>query len=199
MRENEPSSTPPTTSFPKSTHELQRLKRERLASERAKLLLGCYRRGDAIDPEIYIRAIALVLAYYDDWVILEATHPRTGIQASEKFKSWPPNSGELKQFCDDMAKREARYAIYDQLPKPNLAPWQPALPRPPALPQEARPTLTELASRHSDMAWAQNILSGARTARAAPHRGFRALSEIMKECGVSQEQVDAIAPAKKSP
>jgi hypothetical protein len=73
-------------------------------------------------------AIAAVLAGYDDWVIVEATHPRTGIQATEKFKAWPPNSGELKEFCDDMAKRAARYAVYDKIPKPNFTPRLPSPP-----------------------------------------------------------------------
>lgn len=52
--------------------------------------------------------------------MLAATHPRTGIQATENFKAWPPNSGEVKAFCDAMAKEAARYAIYDKLPKPDF-------------------------------------------------------------------------------
>jgi hypothetical protein len=125
---NEPLSMPEKTSSPNATHDLQRLRREKLASKRATLLLGCYRRSDAIDPEIYIRAIACILASYDDWVIVEATHPATGIQATEKFKAWPPNSGELKQFCADMATRAARYAVYDKLPRPDLTPRLPPQP-----------------------------------------------------------------------
>lgn len=111
-----------------TTSESQRLKREKLATERAKILLGCYRKGDATDPEIYVRAIACVLLDYDDWVMVEATHPATGVQATEKFKSWPPNSGEMKAFCEDMAKRAAKYAVYDKLPKPDMTP---RLPPPP--------------------------------------------------------------------
>lgn len=72
--------------------------------------------------------IAATLLDYDDWVIVEATHPRTGIQFTEKFKSWPPNPGEMKEFCDDMAKRAARYAVYDKLPKPDLIPRLPSPP-----------------------------------------------------------------------
>ena len=92
-----------------------------MAGERATLLLGCYRRSDAADPDVYARAIACVLEAYDDWIIREATHPRTGIQATEKFKAWPPNVGELKEFCDVMAE-SAKYAVHDHLPKPNLLP-----------------------------------------------------------------------------
>jgi len=126
--EKEPSSTPQTTCLQTSMPELPRLRREKLATERVKILLGCYRRSDAIDPEIYIASNACILAGYDDWVIVEATHPRTGIQATEKFKSWPPNSGELKDFCEVMAKQAARYAVYEQLPKPNFTPRAPPLP-----------------------------------------------------------------------
>jgi hypothetical protein len=72
--------------------------------------------------------IAATLLAYDDWIIIEATHPRTGIQFTEQFKSWPPNPGEMKAFCDDMAKRSARYAVYDLLPKPDLTPRPPPVP-----------------------------------------------------------------------
>lgn len=73
-------------------------------------------------------AIACGLAAYDEWVIVEATHPRTGIQATPNFKAWPPNSGEMKEFCDAMAKKAARYAVYDTLPKPDLVPRIPPPP-----------------------------------------------------------------------
>ena len=113
--ENEPSSTQRTTSS-------QRLTREQIATRQAKLLLGCYRRSEAVDPDVYIYAIACVLAGYAESVIYESTHPRTGIQASEKFRGFPPNSGEVKDFCDDLAERNARHAKLASLPRPNLTP-----------------------------------------------------------------------------
>lgn len=73
-------------------------------------------------------SIACILEAYDNGVIYEATHPRTGIQATEKFKSWPPNSGELKEFCDALSARNARHAAWFTL---RLSPPVEAeLPRP---------------------------------------------------------------------
>lgn len=163
--------------------------REELAAERARLLLGCYRRADAMDPDTYVLAIATVLAVYDEWVILEATHPRTGIQASEKFKSWPPNSGELKQFCDDMSKRAARYAIYDKLPKPNRAPRLP----PPARTEandRPRPTLDEIKAKYP---WLFREKQPPPTRQNALQR----LGEITGRV-ISQAELDAIPDAKKA-
>jgi hypothetical protein len=102
-----------------------RLTREQLATRQAKILLGCYRRTDAIDPEIYMHAIGCVLAGYDEDIIVEATHPRFGIQGSEKFRAFPPNSGELKQFCENLAERNHRQARLRELPRVSTAPRLP--------------------------------------------------------------------------
>ncbi len=197
--ENEPSSRLPTIY---STGSDRSTAREELAVERARLLFGSYRKTDANDPDTYVAMIAATLASYQEWVILEATHPRTGIQFTDKFKTWPPNPGELKEFCDDLSKRAARYAIYDKLPKPNVAPWQPAslAPRLPPSDRDKRPSLRELAERHADMAWAQRILNGSQTEKEPRKSGFRPLSEIMSECDVTQEQINAIpaSPPRKT-
>ena len=65
--------------------------------ERAALLFGCYRRGDANDPDTYVAAVAAVLSLYEPDIIREATDPRTGIQTAEKFAAFMPNAGELKE------------------------------------------------------------------------------------------------------
>jgi hypothetical protein len=106
----------------------QRLTREQTAARQAKQLLGLYRKTDAINPEIYIPAIACVLAAYEEKIIFEATHPRVGIAGTEKFKGYPPNPGELKEFCENLVIRGARYAHYSALPKPDLTPRLPPLP-----------------------------------------------------------------------
>jgi hypothetical protein len=93
---------------------------EMLALDRAKLLLGCYRRTDANDPETYIAAIAAVLSLYDAALIRDATDPRTGIQTSAKHAAWPPNVGELKAFCDDEAGHRSRMKKYADQPRPNF-------------------------------------------------------------------------------
>jgi hypothetical protein len=47
----------------------------------------------------------MVLTKYPKAIVEWATDPRTGIQATEKFASFPPNSGEVKAFCDAEVKR----------------------------------------------------------------------------------------------
>jgi hypothetical protein len=177
--------------------------KQRLAVDRARLLLGCYRRIDAQDPDTYVTAIAETLTHYDDWIIAQATHPWTGIQRTEKFKAWPPNSGELADFCDDLKKRAARYAYYDTLPKPDVV-WHPPATNAPRLPppidRSTRPTLEELAARHPDAAWAQNILKGAAASKPlTPQQRLFQHNEAMARNGwpaLTQKEFDAIPDAK---
>lgn len=92
------------------------------AADRAKVLFGCYRRGEANDPERYVASIAAVLACYDAELIREVTDPRTGISThhdeDDDFRRFMPNSGQLKSYCEKIAARRARYAQYAALPKP---------------------------------------------------------------------------------
>lgn len=100
------------------------------AIERANILFGGYRRGDANNPDTYVTSIAAVLEYYDEEIIHEVTDPRTGISTTEKFMSFMPNSGELKRYCDDVAARRVRLAELAALPAPNFN--RPRLRPPPA-------------------------------------------------------------------
>jgi hypothetical protein len=98
------------------------------ATERAKVLFGSYRRGDANDPDAYVAAITAVLSTYDPDLIREVTDPRTGVCTSEKYMSFMPNAGELKVYCDGLAARRQRLQHLGSLPKPErvrLAPPEP--------------------------------------------------------------------------
>lgn len=86
------------------------------AMERARLLFGCYRRGDANDPDTYVAAIARVLSSYDAELIREVTDPLTGIVTSEKYMSFMPNAGELKVYCEGVAARKERLKRLGSLP-----------------------------------------------------------------------------------
>lgn len=66
------------------------------AAERAALLLGCYRRGDANDPETYSAAIAAVLTCFRQDVVEYVTDPRTGIPG---VIGWLPSVAEVKKAC----------------------------------------------------------------------------------------------------
>ena len=67
------------------------------AAERAALMFGCYRKGDANDPETYTAAIAAILAEYSTEVIKHVTDPRTGLPRTMKFM---PNVAEVAEACD---------------------------------------------------------------------------------------------------
>jgi hypothetical protein len=82
------------------------------------MLFGCYRRGDANDPETYVAAISAVLSLYDAELIREVTDPRTGIQTAEKHMTFMPNAGELKVYCEAIAARRQRLQHLGSLPKP---------------------------------------------------------------------------------
>lgn len=95
-------------------------KRLAYATTRAEVLFGCYRRGDANDPDRYVTSIAAVLTLYDEDLIRQVTDPRTGISTTEKFRAFMPNSGELKAYCDEQAAIRHRVRAYAAMPKPNF-------------------------------------------------------------------------------
>lgn len=76
------------------------------AAERAKLLFGSYRKGDANDPDTYVAAITAVLSEYPPDVVKRVTDPRLGIARKSKFM---PNLCELSEACD-----AARQALKDE-------------------------------------------------------------------------------------
>ncbi|MBR0868917.1 hypothetical protein JQ633_00995 [Bradyrhizobium tropiciagri] len=67
------------------------------AAERAELLFGCYRTGDANDPKVYVAAVTAVLARYPEQVITEVTHPVTGLPSNGK--GWLPTVKEVSDAC----------------------------------------------------------------------------------------------------
>jgi hypothetical protein len=66
-------------------------------AELTKILLGCYRTGDANDPAIYAGAMIAVLSDYPLDVIEAAVDPRTGLPSQCK---WLPTVAEVKEFCE---------------------------------------------------------------------------------------------------
>jgi len=81
------------------------------AKRGARRLLGCYRTGDANDPETYIAAVVSVLARYPDSVIRDVTEPATGLPAKLK---WLPSISEIREECDILAARIARREQLDR-------------------------------------------------------------------------------------
>jgi hypothetical protein len=72
-----------------------------IAAQRAALLFGCYRRGDANDPETYSAAVTAILTRFPQHVVEYVTDPRTGIPSDAQ---WLPSVAEVKQAC---IKRQA--------------------------------------------------------------------------------------------
>lgn len=73
-------------------------------------MFGCYRKGDANDPDTYTAAIAAVFSEYEPEVVRRATDPRTGIARVSKFL---PNPAEVSAACDAIVasmKLEVRMA-----------------------------------------------------------------------------------------
>ena len=75
-------------------------------------MLGCYRKGDANDPDTYVAAITATLARYPEDVIRDVTHPATGLPIQKDFL---PTVREVHLACEaimqprrEAAAREAR-------------------------------------------------------------------------------------------
>jgi hypothetical protein len=63
------------------------------------MLLGCYRTGDANDPQTYVAAITAVLARFPRDVITSITHPVTGLPSK---KDWLPTVKEVFDACHEI-------------------------------------------------------------------------------------------------
>jgi hypothetical protein len=77
------------------------------AAERARLLFGQYRKGDANDPEIYVATVAAILSDYPPETMRYVTDPRTGIAANpladpETGRMWTgmPDAANVKRACE---------------------------------------------------------------------------------------------------
>ena len=100
------------------------------ATERAELLFGCYRKGDANDPDAYVGAVAAVLSEYPAETIKFVTDPRTGIPSRV---DWMPTVGEIKRACEEhygpvparAVRRRDRAAPPTQAHEPRLVTREP--------------------------------------------------------------------------
>lgn len=101
----------------------------------ARLLLGCYRSGDASDPEVYVGAVMAVLGEYSLPVIERVVDPRGGLPSKLK---WLPSIAELKAECEYYAEKEEATRRFRE------AQERARLPAPPAAP---RPTLAEIETK----------------------------------------------------
>jgi hypothetical protein len=64
---------------------------------KAGQLFGCYRKGDANDPDVYTVAVAAIFAEYPPEIVDYVCDPRTGLPRRLK---WLPTIAEIAEACD---------------------------------------------------------------------------------------------------
>lgn len=84
----------------------------------AKLLLGCYRTGDANDPEVYVAAITAVMSEYPEDVLRSIVDPRTGIPSKIE---WLPKPAEVKSACEEIEGPRRRTREWERRTQEQLA------------------------------------------------------------------------------
>lgn len=87
------------------------------AAERARLLLGCYRKGDANDPDTYVAAITATLARYPEDIIRDVTHPASGLPIQKDFL---PTVREVYLACEAIDGPRRRRAESDALTRRQI-------------------------------------------------------------------------------
>lgn len=68
------------------------------AAERTRVLLGCYRQDQWPDPEVFVPAMAAVLAHFPADIVEIVTNPFHGLPSRSK---WPPTIAEVRAACDE--------------------------------------------------------------------------------------------------
>jgi len=66
------------------------------AARHATLLLGCFRTGDANDPEVYTSAVVAVLSRYPEEVMCAVSDPSGGLPGRLQ---WLPSVKEVRDAC----------------------------------------------------------------------------------------------------
>lgn len=75
------------------------------STEKARLLLGQFRRGEANDPATFVTSVAAILSRYPDGIVLHVTDPRTGLASKG---DWLPTIHEIVVECERLAEQEHR-------------------------------------------------------------------------------------------
>ena len=89
--------SPPSTNSPTISAE-----HAKYATDRATIMLGCYRKGEANDPKIYGATVAAILGRYSRQVIDAVTDPVRGLPVQTDFM---PTPKEVKEACEREAQR----------------------------------------------------------------------------------------------
>lgn len=169
-----------TVSAPRSTSSVNTSERLNEAKIGARRLFGCFRAGDAHDPETYIAAAVSILARYPVEIIRAVTEP-TGLPSTSQ---WLPTIAEIRNECEVLALRAQRSTererqIQQQLEARETLQITDGRPR---------PTYEELQRRCAEV----GLYIGPKGSRLPPVDP----AQIQKKYGVSKEQWDAIPNAR---
>lgn len=149
------------------------------AKKGASRLLGCYRTGDANDPEVYIAGVVAVLSRYSIEIIREVTEPATGLPSK---LNWLPTLAEIHKECDVLEERAKRKVYLAQQLEQQFAERETPVDR------SHRPTYEELRARCHEV----GLMIGPKGSRLPPLDP----SQIQKQYGISKSDWDTIPNAK---
>jgi hypothetical protein len=79
--------------------------------------LGCYRTGEANDPEVYISAVTHILAQYPEDVMRAVSDPLTGLPVKIE---WLPKLKEVLAACEEIVGRQRRLDQFSQRSEQQL-------------------------------------------------------------------------------
>ena len=97
-----------------------------MAAQRAALLLSCYRRNEATDPDAYVAAVTLMLAQYPEYIVDRVTDPRRGLPSKSPFL---PSAFDVRTECErlmapfaeqERREQEARLKLPPQARDPQV-------------------------------------------------------------------------------
>src|SRR5260370_1162158 len=89
------------------------------AIKRAKILVGCFRKSDAADPEVYAAAVVAVLVRWPVDVITSVTEPATGLPSK---LNWLPSIAEITKACEESYEPTKARLEADKTPEFLAAP-----------------------------------------------------------------------------
>lgn len=149
--------------------------RAEYATERARTLFGCYRKGDANDPDTYVAAVAAVLSEYPDDTIWTVTDPRAGLPSKV---GWLPTVKEVRDACEDHYGPTKRAMEREAAERRQLAERKQLA----ITDDRPRPTYEELVADCQ----ARGLMIGPKKPAVV------AIDALLTEYGVSREQFDAM-------
>lgn len=171
-------------SWQQSTSGSNESERSEQLAELTKILLGCFRKGEANDPEIYSGAVLAVLSDYPIEIVQAVVDPRTGLPSRI---DWYPTVAEVKRACEELAA-----PLRDRLAREKREQQQLAERKTLALThQKRRKTYEEIQAELAE----KGMFIGGKSASAAPVN----VAEVQEKYGITKDQWDAIpnAPRRK--